>query len=695
MFQKAIPVWIKEEDPRNTHLIFRAVATVKKQGVLKIAAADFYKLYLNGKMAGFGPARTAKGYARVDEYPLTADTYEIYIEVAGYGCKSLSTVRQNAFLAAELTEGELPLLYTGRDFSCFINGRREKRVERYSVQRHYNEVYHEGYYANTPVTAVPASVDIQFIPRRVPFADLSVKTLGGFVARGTFTPAETFNGRVNAYSFSMDEEVDWGYFTEEEIPHKPYRWVGEQQLARTGDAGALPVELSAGEWVRFDFSQIEVGFLQLAAFAEEDTELVLFFREYCPNEDLQSRTMNAQTVLQYNIKAGTAIDVESFEPYSFRHATVLIKKGRVQLRSFGFRNFARELSDLIPRSFRDPELQSIYEGAVRTFAHNGVDLFTDCPSRERAGWLCDSYFTGRAEYFLFGKTPIEDAFLENYTLYKNDGNIPNGVLPMCYPADAHGPQPDGYFMFIPQWNLWYVLEVCEHLTLRNPNKDKEFFRPSVMGIMNFFKGYENELELLEKLPSWNFVEWSKANNWTQDVNYPTNFLYAQTLEEVGKLYGIPAYSEKAARIRKKVIELAFDGEVFVDNALRNEQGWLENTKNVSEAGQYYAALFGGFDLNDPQFAKLKTNITDTFADFIRRNEIYDFGPADAFIGLYLRMNVLMDLGDPQLMAKNLKDFFGGMCALTGTLWEYKTPSKSLDHGFASYAALALPLADSQ
>ena len=41
-----------------------------------------------------------------------------------------------------------------------------------------------------------------------------------------------------------------------------------------------------------------------------------------------------------------------------------------------------------------------YSGAIRTFAHNAVDLYSDCPSRERAGWLCDSYFSAKTEYCL-------------------------------------------------------------------------------------------------------------------------------------------------------------------------------------------------------------------------------------------------------------------------------------------------------
>ena len=79
---------------------------------------------------------------------------------------------------------------------------------------------------------------------------------------------------------------------------------------------------------------------------------------------------------------------------------------------------------------REPELRAIVEAAKATFAHNAVDLYSDCPSRERAGWLCDSFFTARAEYFLTGESRIEEAFLENFRLYTPDGSIPDsGVFP--------------------------------------------------------------------------------------------------------------------------------------------------------------------------------------------------------------------------------------------------------------------------
>ena len=67
-----------------------------------------------------------------------------------------------------------------------------------------------------------------------------------------------------------------------------------------------------------------------------------------------------------------------------------------------------------------------------------------------------------------------------------------------------------------------------------------------------FEKYENEYSLLEDLPKWNFVEWSKANDWCKGVNFPTNMLYAAALEAVYKLYGDNDLMEKAEKIRNTV-----------------------------------------------------------------------------------------------------------------------------------------------
>ena len=154
-----------------------------------------------------------------------------------------------------------------------------------------------------------------------------------------------------------------------------------------------------------------------------------------------------------------------------------------------------------------------------------------------------------------------------------------------------------------------VLEVEDYINNRGHEADKEIFRPSLEALLDFYKRYENGNGLLERLPSWNFVEWSKANEWGNDVNYPTNFLYAAVLEAAYRIYGDEYHLRRAKEVREQTIAFSFDGTRFYDRSVRNRSGILTLQKDCSEIAQYYAALFGGFDINDEKYAAFKHLIT--------------------------------------------------------------------------------------
>jgi alpha-L-rhamnosidase len=256
---------------------------------------------------------------------------------------------------------------------------------------------------------------------------------------------------------------------------------------------------------------------------------------------------------------------------------------------------------------------------------------------------------------------------------------------MCYPSD---PQKEG--KFIPQWCMWYVLEVYEYLTIRKPKFSKEFFKPSVYGVVDLMLKYLNDDGLLECLPSWNFVEWSKANWWTNDVNFPTQFLFSEVLDCTAKLYGDSKLFAIADNMRKKAIELSFDGEFFVDHAVRDNDGALTVLTDTSEAAQYYALLFGKIDFSDNKYDKFKDRVFNVGYDKVTDR---DFVQVNAFIGFYLKQLALLKYKKYDLLEKEIKNFFAGQVQKTGTLWEYKTPVGSNDHGFASFAVISADIID--
>ncbi|MBQ7096244.1 MAG: hypothetical protein IJN80_07360 [Clostridia bacterium] len=683
MFISAKPIWLDgSERQQNTFVAFKTTLSGLHNFKISIAAATFYRLYINDRFVAFGPARTAKGYARVDiiDLPIIEEESTILIEVAGYYCRSLSTVRQPSFLIAEVFSGDEILAYTGRDFLCREMREKERFSERYSQQRHFGEIWDDTKPQNNWVEPAIMEDSPVFLKRSAPYPAYQDVALNQADV-GTFQFDPSLPCVKNRYSFKGSEF--WGAFAEEEIPYKPYRWVQVQKLSVKDHARNLPLTLSAGEYLLFDFNRIECGFLKLALESSLESDIVVAYTEYCEADTFSFTQMNAQNVVEFILNEGFSGEKMTFEPYTLRKAILFVKSGKITLRQFGIKSFTHPLENVYRPDIQDAMLQKIYDAAIRTFTHNAVDIYMDCPSRERAGWLCDSYFTGIVEHFLFNESKVEEDFLENYRLYSGDAFVPKGMLPDRYPSDnGHG----GYGDCIPQWCMWYILEVRDFLLERKPDYDKELFRESVEGILNYLKDFENEDGLLESLPGWNFVEWSDANNWVEFVNYPTNFLYAEALSCGHALYGNEEWLEKSKKIRRIATEKSFDGKLFVDEAVR-ENGLLVNNNNTSEACQYYALLFGGIDLDQPCYSFLKEQLLNNFSAM--EQEDRPFVPVNAFIGLYLRLMALLKLKYYDLLLEDVKGFFGGMVEKTKTLWEYRQQKGSYDHGFASFAAVAI------
>lgn len=684
MFKVAKPITVKELDGvMNSFATFAAQVDSLSGAELHICAADVYRVSVNGVFVASGPARTAKGYARMDRIPLEGHGRkcgnQIIVSVSGHGCRSLSTVLQPMFLWAEVVRNGEILAATGRDFDCYLSGIRNPKTARYSVQRHFVEEWDlrcSLFERSVPVAVIENPPRV--IERVAPYPVYTDVPLSCASSMGHFEADPDATVHKNFYSFQPSER--WGRYPEDEVRHS-YEWVqGQKQLREAGET-ALPLGVCEGHYAIFEMSRTETGFLHLFGTAEEGTEVVLAFSEDASPDRFAFTDMHVHNVIDLTL--GGRFDFLSFEPYTLKYAAVFVKKGDLWLDGFGVRSFAGNTSDVrVPEAITDPVLRGIYEAGIRTFAHNAVDLYTDCPSRERAGWLCDSYFTAKTEYCLHGSTAVEDAFLENYRLYENAGEYPEGVLPMCYPSDA---QDDG--KFIPQWTMWYILEVGDYVSNRGHGADREKFRKTVYELLAFYARYENSDGLLESLPSWNFVEWSRANGWTQDVSYPTNFLYAEVLRCAERLFGDRAAGEKAERVARETVRQSFDGRLFLDHAVR-EDGKLRRLSDCSEAGQYYAILFGGIDMTAPDYAELRRLVLEVFGSD-RKILLDEIAPINAFIGAYLRLEALLKMGENRAVLDSLAGFFGGMAEETGTLWEYREHHGSRDHGFASYALVAM------
>jgi alpha-L-rhamnosidase len=435
------------------------------------------------------------------------------------------------------------------------------------------------------------------------------------------------------------------------------------------------VPLAAGQFHIVDFGTDLSGFLGARVTVRKPARLYLLFDEMLVDDDVEYKRLSTVNAVSWQLQPGS-YDLETFEPYTLRFLKAMVTEGDCTLDRVYLREYANPDVWRAEFASSDAGLNRLFEAGRETYRQNSVDLFTDCPQRERAGWLCDSYFTARVEHLLTGRPVVERAFIENFLLPAHFDHLPEGMLPMCYPADHN----DG--TFIPNWSLWFVLQLEEYLARSGDREMVDALRPRVLKLLDYFRQFRNSDGLLEKLQSWVFIEWSDANNFVQDVNYPSNMLYAAALASAGRLYQMPDLVRDAGQLRETIRRQSFDGEYFVDNAVR-ENGALKVTRNRSETCQYYAFYL---DTATPEmYGPLWKRLLDDFGpDRVKRGLYPEIHPSNAFIGNVLRMELLSRAGRSGQFLRESRAYWLYMAERTGTLWENIDERASLNHGFASH-----------
>lgn len=638
-------IWAGERSKINSVLYFKTQLNGKNY-TLNLCATDFYQVFADGKFLGFGPSRTASGYSRMRSINLKKVS-ELVIKVRAYNTNVFSCDRQPPFFGADIIE-DGKVIKTSSDFSCYVYSGDVTDAPRYSSQRGYVELFDLTNPETTLLNTYPVDASVILGEGE---DTANYKTLN-FV----FIDTKTFNG------FDKINDLYW--------KNKADAKEGLEKF----NVPLFFEELKGLKEYNYRLNSLKTGFIKLVINAKTDGRIICVFDELLPDGKWIFRRSVNNDFLQVKVSAGKS-KVLTFEPCALKYLKIIID-GNIKVKpSFVLyeNSFAHKHN-----YGKNKDIRLIMQSAENTFRQNAVDVFTDCPGRERAGWLCDSYFLGKAEKFFTGKNTIEKNFLENYVL-ADTPEIDAGMVPMCFPSEHPSKN------YIPNWAMFFIIELHDYM-LRSGDKTLiEKAKQKVYGILDFLKKYQNEYGLLENLEKWVFVEWSICNqpSHTQGVNYPSNMLYAKCLDCAGKLYDDEKLTAQSLVIKNKITELAFNGELFYDNAIRTD-GKLTNVKeNISETCQYYAVFC---DL--PVSEDFKNNLIQNYGPLN-----YDKYPqeicSNVFIGNFLRFMFLTQKGEYQRVLNECVKYFSKMAKQTGTLWEKDTPDASCCHGFASYIAVLL------
>ena len=678
-------VWAEgQKNQMNRAFAFVLDLGKKQMGEICLSAASCYKVIADGKLMGFGPNRTAHGYARAAVYPFNAQY--ITVEVQSHFVPNFCWVKREPFFACVL-KTESGKEYFAEDFNCFALSDRVQKVRRYSFQRGFCETYinekdRTALYFCKPQNAFPrVKTEKAELPHLLPSETLNPALSEIFAEKvidsgycKTSPEIAVYVDRTETLIGTVIEGFkrgEWQDFSTDEISRITYL-----SGAKSGDYA----------YETLDFSRIVTGIVEVEIIAGKAGEVFFAFDEILSDEKLKTiKPFRGDTanVFKWTVKKAGVYNLSAFEPYAFRYANVITSAGvkaNVKVRAYENPEAGKMLFEC-----DDKKIERIMEAARHTFAHNAVDLLTDCPSRERAGWLSDSFFSSVAERVFTGDNKVERAFLQNYILADKSGH-PKGMIPRCYPADYY--EEDG---FIPNWSLWYILEIYKYFTQYGYDETVEKSRANVEGILNYFVDFENEFGVLEDLKGWIFVEWSAANNsdHINGINVPSNACYYASLLAAAKVYGIKGLKEKAEKVKDYLLKNAYVDGFFVDNLIRNEKGDIIPTENYTETCQYYMFFFKCADKHTHKelFDKMLNEYGKSDSSASGGNPVKkQLTPSNMIYGVYMRLELLMREQKRVELLNECVRYFYDMTQKTGTLWENNTASASCDHGFASYVS---------
>ena len=681
---------------------------VPESAVIRLTARNIYRLYINGEVVMHGPARTAHGYCRVDEVDITEHLIDgvnhVAVEVVAYGrdwpgynrYSNDCTLEDGLFIAEIEVDGEI-VCATGRDEwqVCTIN--RAPVCERISHSRECVEIY---------------TLDDDYYLWKLGYG--SFQAAAAVDGEPTYLAHEALMPTLKEYFFEEitgfgavkvdpDHEIE-PFFYEvnnpifENLPERPTtdcrRSVenpdGVVQAEFSGDGLVLTPEATSDFFASWDGGESRVGFIRISVTCAKAGIIDVVRSEIVDVDGTLPYYFN--NVTRLHVPAGLT-EFITMEPALARYMQVYFRGvGQVTVHSLSI------LEDSYPDEKRasflcsNDDINRLYKAAKKTLLLNTLDIFMDCPERERGGWLCDSLWTGRAASLLLSDNRVEREYLENFLLTPTDGMF-HGFFPEVYPAlkpsykDMTG---------ITTWTFWLMVEVCEFIRRTGDIAFRDEHKPRIEAFVAGSRDFKGKSGLMERLP-WLFIDWSMSNleEHQQPVSSAANALYAYMMISLGETFDHPEWVAEGQAIREILRGAILCGRKpsaihqIPDSFNVDENGGLHSRGRFSEAAMYTSLWCGLFT---PEEAPL---LCKTLRDKMGPAPVFAkdpmVGDSQLFIGLCIRLDMLTRLGYYDKCYEDMLAIF--MPQLTegpGTLWENRIiDTSSRCHGFTSHAGVHL------
>lgn len=534
---------------RNRHILFRRTFELGKvrQAIVRVTADDYYKLYVNGALAGQGPAAGTVDHTYLNE-----------IDVSPFLKEGRNVLAVHTY-------------YQGLVNRVWVSG----------DNRH-------GLY-----------LDLMADGRHVVVSDASFRTArhGAYSEMGIVGYDTQFMERYDAgaaeVGFERPDFDDTGWTAAVVHPRGADYALFPQPTPMLEIEDVRPVKtkvLDDGSlWI--DFGGVFVGYPRFCAQGPRGSEVRIRAGQELDADGMVRYKMrcNCDYEAAMVLSGGPRDSLDAFDYMSFRYLELKPpKNGQIDPASVVLR--ARHLPFRLkakPNFADDPVLSRVWALCVNTFRYGVQEQIMDCMDREKGYYLGDGVYTMYAYCLLTGEWAHARRFFDDFLRTRS---IDRGLV-TCANCSL--------MQEIAEYPLMFVLFARIYL---EETGDVEFVRARYAQFADILDSYRERYAradgLLTNLDKWCVVEWPKnfqdgydasigQGKICRDVHNVVNAWYigaVKSLNAVAKRLGRPPYADAdgLARSFRRTFWSKERG-LFVDR---------EGSRHVSLPSNVYSAYFG-------------------------------------------------------------------------------------------------------
>lgn len=222
----------------------------------------------------------------------------------------------------------------------------------------------------------------------------------------------------------------------------------------------------------------------------------------------------------------------------------------------------------------DPTLENIWDVAWRTARLCANETYYDCPYYEQLQYVGDTRIQALISLHVSG----DDRLMRNALTLFDQSRLPEGLTQSRYPTEI--------VQMIPPFSLYWIDMIHDYYTYRN---DPDFIRNFLPGIQSTLTWYEKHLDernILSELGWWSFVDWADefergvpdgAKEKDGSSIHSLQLVYAldraaALFESFGKDREAAYYRKQANDIRKGVFDTCYDParKLFADTPKKKQ-----------------------------------------------------------------------------------------------------------------------------